>query len=190
MNPAMLKGLIAGVVIATAGGAIAAGYRLADPGDEAVAEAVVEAEQTPEFAEVVAVDPLTETVSSQREVCNEVPVTVQAQPRDKHRVAGTAVGALVGGVLGNQIGGGSGKKIATVAGTAAGAIAGNKIQQRAQANDVVTQMETRCHMVTDQNERVIGYDVTYLIGSVEGTVRMDQKPGDRLPLVEGELAIN
>lgn len=102
----------------------------------------------------------------------------------------TATGALVGGLLGNQIGGGSGKKIATVVGTAAVALAGNKIQERAQANDVVTKMERQCHMVTDLSERVSGYDVTYMIGAVEGNVRMDQKPGERIPLDNGELAIN
>ncbi len=192
MNPAMIKGIVAGVVIATAGGAIAAGYRQADPADQAIAEVTNELpmEVAPQFAEVKSVVPLIETVSNQREVCEEVPVTVQAQPRDQHKIAGTATGALVGGLLGNQIGGGSGKKIATVVGTAAGAFAGNKIQERAQANDVVTKMERQCHMVTDLSERVSGYDVTYMIGAVEGNVRMQQKPGERIPLDNGELAIN
>lgn len=175
MNASWVKGLVVGGVIATAGGAVA-GYNMID--------------RPPAFAEVVAVVPATTLTSVPREVCEDVPVTRQKAPRDENRVMGTVAGAVIGGVLGNQIGGGNGKKLATVAGAAAGGYAGNKVQERAQANDTYTATETRCDTVSDSVEKVIGFDVTYRIGDEEGQVRMDREPGDRIPLVNGELALN
>ena len=52
-----------------------------------------------------------------------------AEPRDKHRIAGTAVGALVGGAVGNDIGD---SDVTTAAGAAAGAFAGHEIQKSLQ----------------------------------------------------------
>ncbi|MEQ8487031.1 MAG: glycine zipper 2TM domain-containing protein [Pseudomonadales bacterium] len=177
MNKSMLTGVVIGATIATAGGAFA-GYTLLGPPAQ------------PQFAEVVSVVEATETVATPREVCEDVPVTRQAQPRDQNRILGTVAGAVVGGVLGNQVGGGSGKKVATVAGAAAGGYAGNKIQERAQANDTYTTTEQRCSTVTDQIEHVVGYDVTYRIGDQEAVARMDRDPGPRIPLVNGELVID
>ena len=37
------------------------------------------------------------------------------------------------------------------------------------------------------NEKVVGYDVTYRHGGDERTIRMDQKPGDRLPVIDGQV---
>lgn len=176
MNGSLVKGLIVGAVVATAGGAIA-GYNMIGG-------------KPPDYAEVVQVTPATTEVVTPREICEEVPVTHKKAPRDEHRVIGTVTGAVIGGVLGNQVGGGSGKKIATVAGAAAGGYAGNKVQQHAQENDTYTTMETQCQTVTETTERVIGYDVTYRIGDMEGQIQMDRDPGDRIPLVNGELAMN
>jgi uncharacterized protein YcfJ len=36
-------------------------------------------------------------------------------------------------------------------------------------------------------DRTIGYDVTYEYEGVEKTVRMDEDPGERLPVVDGEI---
>ena len=179
MNGSWVKGLVVGAVVATAGGAVA-GYNMIDrlPATP------------PTHAEVVQVIPATAEVATPREVCEDVPVTHQNAPRDERRIMGTVAGAVIGGVLGNQVGGGSGKKLATVAGAAAGGYAGNKVQEHVQANDSYTTMEKRCNTVTDYGEKVVGYDVTYRIGEKEGQVRMDQQPGDRIPLVNGELAID
>src|SRR5690606_29253945 len=99
MNKSMLVGSVLGAAIVTAGGAFAT-YTLVDRG--------------PEFARVLAVEPVKETIKTPREVCREVTVTRQKPVQDSNRIAGTAVGAVVGGLLGNQVGGGNGKKIATV----------------------------------------------------------------------------
>jgi uncharacterized protein YcfJ len=97
---------------------------------------------------------------------------------------------VIGGVLGNQIGRGNGKKVATVAGAAAGGYAGNKVQQNMQANNTYTTTERRCQTVTDSHAKVVGYDVRYRLGDAQGTVRMNHKPGDRIPVEDGQLLVD
>ncbi|MBA1278108.1 glycine zipper 2TM domain-containing protein [Stutzerimonas stutzeri] len=174
MNKSMLVGAVLGAVVVTAGGAFAT-YTLVDRG--------------PEFAEVLKVEPVTETIKTPREVCKEVTVTRQKPVQDQHRIAGAAVGAVVGGLLGNQVGGGTGKKIATVAGVVGGGYAGNQVQERMQANDTYTATETRCNTVTDTHDKVVGYEVQYDLDGKVGTVRMDRDPGNRIPVQDGQLML-
>jgi len=175
MDKSMLTGLVVGAVVATAGGVIAGLNMLG--------------EKQPEYAEVLNVVEATETVQTPREVCEDVAVTRQAPVKDEHKILGTVTGAVIGGVLGNQVGGGTGKKLATVAGAAAGGYAGNKVQGNMQAKDTYTTTERRCHTVTDSSQKVIGYDVTYRLGDKEATVRMDQRPGNRIPVENGQLVL-
>ena len=175
MDKSTINGIVIGVVIATAGGAIASYTMLSD--------------KAPDYAQVVNVEELTETINTPREVCEDVAVTKKAPVKDEHKIAGTAIGAVVGGLLGNQIGGGSGKTVATVAGAVGGGYAGNKVQGNMQDKDTYTTTERRCHTVTDSHQNVIGYNVTYMIGAQEGTVRMDEKPGSRIPVENGQLVL-
>jgi uncharacterized protein YcfJ len=175
MNKSMIVGAVMGAAVATAGGAIA-GYKLLDKG--------------PEFAEVMNVAPIKETISTPREVCKDVTVTHQRPVKDENRIAGTAIGAVLGGVLGNQVGGGTGKKVATVAGAAAGGYAGNKVQQNMQQKDVYQTTERRCNTVTDKQEVTRGYEVTYRLEEKIGTVRMDHDPGARIPVRDGQLVLS
>lgn len=173
MNKSMLVGAVLGAVGVTAGGAVAT-YNLVSG---------------PEYAEVLAVQPVKETIKTPREVCKDVTVTRQKPVKDQHQIAGTAIGAVVGGLLGNQVGGGSGKKIATVAGAVGGGYAGNKVQENMQANDTYTTTETRCSTVTDTSEKVVGYDVKYLLDGKEGQVRMERDPGSQIPVKDGQLVL-
>ena len=173
MNKSMVVGAVLGAVAVTAGGAVAT-YNLVSG---------------PEYAEVLAVKPVKETIKTPRQVCQDVTVTRQKPVQDQHRIAGTAIGAVVGGLLGNQVGGGNGKKIATVAGAVGGGYAGNKVQGTMQANDTYTTTETRCSTVTDTSEKVIGYDVKYQLDGKEGRVRMDSDPGSRIPVEDGQLVL-
>jgi uncharacterized protein YcfJ len=176
MNKSMLVGTVLGAVAVTAGGAVA-GYKLLD--------------QTPKFAEVLEVKPVTKTIKVPREECWDEQVTHTKPVKDENRVAGTAIGAVIGGVLGNQVGGGSGKKIATVAGAVGGGYAGNKVQENMQKNDTYTTTERRCQTAYDKQEKTVGYDVKYQIKDQVGSVRMDREPGSRIPLDEnGQLVLN
>lgn len=175
MDKSMLSGIAIGMVVATAGGAIA-GYNLIG-------------EKQPDYADVLKVAEAKQTVQVPREVCEDIPVTRQKPAQDEHRIVGTVAGALLGGVLGNQVGGGNGKKLATVAGAAAGGYAGNKVQQNMQAKDTYTSYEQRCHTVNESKSKLIGYDVTYRLGDETGTVRMDHRPGERIPVKDGQLVL-
>ena len=136
----------------------------------------------PQFAQVVAVQPITQssTTSKPRQVCQDEQVAVPETYKDKHQIGGAVVGGLVGALAGNQIGGGNGKKLATIGGAAAGAFAGHEIQKKHQENNA-THTETRnvCHTVSDKttSTKTVGYDVTYTLNGQAGHIRMSHNPG-------------
>ncbi|MGH8147109.1 MAG: glycine zipper 2TM domain-containing protein [Rhodanobacteraceae bacterium] len=136
----------------------------------------------PQFAQVVAVQPVTQTNTSStpRQVCRDEQVAVPETYKDKNQIGGAVVGGLVGALAGHQVGGGKGKTIATLGGAAAGAFAGHEIQKKHQEDNATT-TETRnvCHTVTDKttSTRTVGYDVTYTLDGQTGHVRMDHNPG-------------
>lgn len=148
----------------------------------------------PQFAQVVAVKPITQssTTSKPRQVCRDEQVAVPEPYKDKHQIGGAVVGGLVGALAGNQVGGGKGKTLATVAGAAGGAFAGHEIQKNHQENNA-TRTETRnvCHTVTDKttSSKTVGYDVTYTLNGQSGHVRMDRNPGvgTGLPVRDGAV---
>lgn len=148
----------------------------------------------PQFAQVVAVQPITQsaTTSKPRQVCRDEQVAVPEPYKDKHQIGGAVVGGLVGALAGHQVGGGKGKTLATVGGAAAGAFAGHEIQKNHQENNA-TRTETRnvCHTVTDKttSTKTVGYDVTYTLNGQAGHIRMDHNPGvgTGLPVRNGEV---
>ncbi len=175
IDKSMMAGIAIGVVVAAAGGAMA-GYNFIG-------------NKEPAYAQVLKVTEATQTIQVPREVCEDIAVTQQQPVKDEKRIVGTVAGALLGGVLGNQVGGGSGKKIATVAGAAAGGYAGNKVQQNMQAKDTYTTIEKRCHSVNESKVKSLGYDVSYQLGDETGSVRMDHRPGERIPVKDGQLVL-
>ncbi|WP_165664648.1 glycine zipper 2TM domain-containing protein [Metapseudomonas otitidis] len=176
MNKSMLVGAVLGAVGVTAGGAVAT-YSFVGNG--------------PEYAEVLAVQPVKETIKTPREVCKDVAVTRQRPVQDQHQIAGTVLGAVAGGLLGNQVGGGNGKKIATVAGAVGGGYAGNKVQEHMQNSDTYTATETRCNTVHETSEKVVGYDVQYRLDGRVNQVRMDHDPGAQIPVgKDGRLILS
>ena len=110
MNKSMVVGTVLGAVAATAVGSFA-GYKMLNKD---------------EFAEVVAVTPLTEQVKTPREECHDETVTKQAPVKDEHRVTGTVIGAVAGGLLGNAIGGHGSNTGAKVIGASRGRRGGSR----------------------------------------------------------------
>lgn len=168
-----------GIIIASAlsGAIVSAG----------IAGVVANIDDEPRYADVVSVEPITETVSTPRQQCYDEVQTSQATPKDPNRIAGTAIGVIVGGVIGNQVGGGNGKKLATAAGAAAGGYAGHHVQGQMQANDTVQTTTQRCETVYDEHQNVIGYDVSYSLDGEAGTLRMDEKPGAQILVNNGRV---
>jgi uncharacterized protein YcfJ len=166
----------------------------ADNGEPAEAP-VAAAPAGPQFAQVVAVQPLTQTSTSStpRQVCRDEQVAVPETYKDKHQIGGAVAGGLIGALAGHQVGGGKGKTLATVAGAAGGAFAGHEIQKNHQENNA-TKTETRnvCHTVTDKTSstKTVGYDVTYMLNGKAGHVHMNHNPGvgTGLPVRDGVVA--
>ena len=175
MNKSMIVGAVLGAVGVTAGGAVATYHMVS----------------APKYAEVLAVQPVKETIKTPRQECREVTVTKQAPVKDQHQIVGSVLGAVAGGLLGNQVGGGNGKKIATVAGAVGGGYAGNKVQEGMQNRDTYTTTQTRCNTVNDISDKVVGYDVRYSLDGKEGKVRMDHEPGSEIAVdKQGKLILN
>ncbi len=198
MNKSMVVGTVLGVAVATAGGAIA-GFSLL--------------KKEPEFAQVLAVEPITETIKTPRQECRDEAVqkprqecynetvTHQKPVSDANRIAGSVLGAAVGAALGKQVGGGNGKKAATVVGAVAGGYAGNQIQKGMQERDTYTTTEQRCNTVYDTvteqrcktvedvSQKTVGYNVSYQLGDMQGKVQMDHDPGTRIPVKDGMLVL-
>ncbi|WKE63919.1 glycine zipper 2TM domain-containing protein [Gallaecimonas kandeliae] len=174
MNKSMMVGMALGVAVA-AGGGVAA-YSLGEKG--------------PAYAKVLSAKAVMQNVRTPRQDCQDVTRTVPKPVQDQNRVAGSVIGAVVGGVLGHQVGGGDGKKLATVAAAAAGGYAGNQVQKNLQQQDLTTVTEHQCQTVYDKSQKLVGYDVSYQIGDKVDHIRMDHKPGDRIPLKDGQLVLD
>ncbi len=177
------------------------------------------------YATVIGTEPVRETVTgtAPREVCEDVAVQDRLPERDGN-VGGTVAGALIGGLLGNQVGDGNGRKAATAAGAAAGGYIGHRVDRNHVGGKVVTRTERRCRTVSDAttssrtvawnvtyrnpdgttdtlrtdrkpgsrialgNEKIVtGYDVTYRYQGQEQQVRMSDRPGAQLPVIDGQV---
>jgi uncharacterized protein YcfJ len=172
MDKSMIKGMaVGGVAMVMLGASAITGYKMTGP----------------EFADVVAVKDVFETVVTPRERCEDVQVQRRAAVTDEHRIAGSVVGGLAGGLLGSTVGGGQGKTLATVAGAAAGGYAGNRVQKSMQDKDVVTTTAHRCKTVNEKSQKLVGYKVTYRLDGKDGVVQTSFKPGQTLPVKDGHV---
>ncbi|MFC5580002.1 glycine zipper 2TM domain-containing protein [Rhodanobacter terrae] len=170
---------------------VSACNRNADAGvSNGSADASAGADAGAKYAKVVSVDPVRSTVNNPREVCHDETVSRTAPPKDQHRIAGTAIGAVAGGLLGHMVGGGKGNTLATVAGAVGGGYAGNRIEASRQHAQVTTSVERKCDTVNDASSKIVGYDVRYVYNGVTRTVRMDHDPGDRVQVQEGVTAVS
>jgi uncharacterized protein YcfJ len=140
MNKSMLIGVVAGIGVATAGGV--AGYTFL--GKQTPAEEQIAMSEAP-AAEAASEPAAPMAAPAPAMECWDEEVAVTADPKDRHAVAGTAVGAVVGGAIGKDVGD---RDLTTAAGAAAGAFIGRRIQQRIQDNRsderTVTTTERRC----------------------------------------------
>lgn len=173
MDKSMMKGLaVGGLAMVVLGAGAVGGYKTL---------------ARPAAAEVLAVKEVMKTVAVPQERCEDVQVSRQAPVKDPNRVTGTVIGGVAGGLLGSTIGGGSGKTVATVAGAVAGGYAGNQVQKNMQQQDMVTSTERRCRTVQLKSQQLVGYDVRYRLEGQEGTVRTTFRPGETLPVKDGQV---
>lgn len=126
-----------------------------------------------DYATVVSSTPVSAQVPVSRQQCTQGTQYVQQPPSG----IGAVVGAIAGGVLGNAVGGGFGRAAATGLGVVAGSVAGNSVE--ASANPVTAVPVSRCQNVTQYENRVVGYDVTYDYAGKRYTTRMSRDPGSQ-----------
>jgi uncharacterized protein YcfJ len=143
-----------------------------------------------QYARVVSVEPVRQSMNNPRQVCHDETVTHTAPPKDQHRIAGTAIGAVAGGLLGHLVGGGRGNTLTTVAGAVGGGYAGNRIEASQQHAQVTTSVVRQCSTVENASTGIVGYDVRYVYNGVTRTVRMDHDPGDRVQVQVGVTAVS
>jgi uncharacterized protein YcfJ len=144
----------------------------------------------PQYAQVVSVEPVRQSINDPQRVCHDQIVTHTAPPRDEHRIAGTAIGAVAGGLLGHMVGGGRGNTLTTVAGAVGGGYAGNRIEAAHQQGQVTQTVVRRCDTVDNTSSKVVAFDVHYVYNGVTRTVRMDHDPGDRVQVQQGITAVS
>ncbi|MGV8604302.1 glycine zipper 2TM domain-containing protein, partial [Pseudomonas aeruginosa] len=51
-----------------------------------------------------------------------------------------------------------------------------------QARVTYTTPDTRCSTVHDSSEKVVGYDVKYMLDGKAGQIRMERDPGSQIPV--------
>jgi uncharacterized protein YcfJ len=192
MSKLILKTLCAAVAAVAVAGLAGCGHQAnADPATDAAAQQQAAQQNAgPQYAQVVSVTPVHATTNTPRQVCQDVVVNHTEPPKDQHRIAGTAIGAVAGGLLGHMVGSGKGNTLATVAGAVGGGYAGNRIEAAHQKNQVVSTTEHQCKTVNDTADRIIGYDVQYVYNGVTRTTRMDHDPGNRLQVQEGVVSVS
>lgn len=147
----------------------------------ATAQANVSYEQAP----VVDVEPMYETVSYSvpTQVCRDEEVAVRSRQRGS--VVAPVLGAVIGGAIGNAVGH---KKRNKQVGTAVGAVLGGTIgadisrRQARYGEQVRYRTERVCHTEQElrEEERQIGYRVSYLYGGQTFRTTTDQHPGDSI----------
>jgi len=168
--------------LVTAGSLLLPGLSLAGPG----------AFDDVRYAEVVAVQPLFETVSYSvpREQCRLEQVAYRESwpaPQRQRSVAGPLVGAVIGGALGNAVTNRKGNRQAGMAvGAVLGATIGAGVQrrhgERYHGAPVRYRTEEVCETVSEyrQREELVGYDVTYRYGGETYSTTLAEDPGPRL----------
>lgn len=138
-----------------------------------------------DYAQVVDVQPIRRQVRVNEPVreCWDETRYDSDGPFSSSHVGGTLLGGLIGGVLGNQVGSGRGRTVARVGGAIVGGAIGHNVSRNRQGSDYRVQRPVeRCEVRyrDSWDERIDGYDVTYLYGGRQYTTRMPYDPGERI----------
>lgn len=127
------------------------------------------------YGRVVDVEPIYQYVSipEERQVCERY----RSEPRPRSNAGKAILGGIIGGAIGNRFGKGSGRDAATAAGILIGAGVGANQPNRHHHGQ-------SCYIETHYREenRFMGYDVTYEYNGDLYHTQMQEHPGDRVRL--------
>lgn len=139
-----------------------------------------------ETAQVLAANPVYQVVevSTPQEQCWEEQIEVEHYSSRRQSATPVLVSTVIGGAIGNAVGHNkSNKRVGAVLGAVLGHSIGRDIMRRNERPDY-REYETvqRCKTVYQQHEeeRLVGYQVTYLYNGAEYSVRTDSDPGDEI----------
>jgi len=143
------------------------------------------AQQSYETVSVVSAQPVYQLaqIETPQERCVEERILVD---RARRQSSGTPiiVSTIIGGAIGNAVGNNkSSKRVGAVLGAVLGNSVGRDIARQSQSPDTRHyQIVERCEtvFVSHEEERLLGYDVTYLFNGQQYSVRMAQDPGSQM----------
>jgi len=131
------------------------------------------------FANVVAVQPITEQVNQPSQQCwSENQQVVQQAPQRNY--LGAIIGGVAGGLLGSQVGKGNGRVAGAAIGAGVGAVAGHTVANRDSGTYVTTQPVQRCQQVDNFRTVTTGYHVTYEFDGQRFSTRLPYNPGNQM----------
>lgn len=149
---------------------------------------------TYERARVVSVDPIYEIISHEVPVeqCREEQVRYSEPVYARGSVTGPILGAIIGGAIGNAVGHHkSNKQVGTIVGAILGGSIGADISRRHRAASAPVSYRTEqvCEVVREvrEEERLAGYNVSYVYAGTTYSTRMQRDPG---PSVRVRVSVN
>jgi uncharacterized protein YcfJ len=141
-----------------------------------------------EYAPVVDVRPIIQVVeiSTPQEQCWEEEYLVERNSRGSESHTPAILGTILGGAIGNAVGHNkSNQRVGTVVGAVLGHSVARDIMRQNQGPGV-REVETveRCETVyrSREEERIVGYNVTYSYNGKDYTMRTDSDPGSEIQL--------
>jgi uncharacterized protein YcfJ len=131
------------------------------------------------FADVVAVQPITEQVNHPSQQCwTENQQVVQSAPQRNY--LGALIGGVAGGLLGSQVGKGNGRVAGAAIGAGVGAVTGHAVANRNTGTVVTTQPVQQCRVVDHFQTVTTGYHVTYEFDGQRFSTRLPYNPGNQM----------
>ncbi|MGJ8663372.1 MAG: glycine zipper 2TM domain-containing protein [Marinicella sp.] len=126
------------------------------------------------YGQVVEVDPIYQVVSipQERQVCDS-----RYGAKRRTNTGSVILGGIIGGAIGNKFGRGHGRDASTALGILIGAGVGANKSNRSRHRNTCY-IETYYH----EEERFMGYDVTYRFNGELYHTQMQEHPGDRVRL--------
>lgn len=137
-----------------------------------------------EYAQVLSSTPIYRVVeiTTPRQECWQEEVVRQQARRSESATPGL-LGMVIGGALGNAVGSHkSSQRVGAVVGAVLGGSIARDIVRNNDSGTVYVDTVERCRTVNaaHQEEKLVGYDVSYSYNGSQHTVRMPEDPGETL----------
>ena len=134
-------------------------------------------------AQVRSVQAQYESVAVPRQECTSQWINEPRRIERSRNYGGAVVGGLAGALVGNQVGNGHGREAATALGAVLGAFTGDRVGNRDRGDEryeqVPRQVQT-CQTVSDVQQRLTGYQVSYEYRGQQFSTVLPENPGPNL----------